>query len=132
MPQRKKRLLVIGSLVLTAMLLVSVRHVLPSGLGGMKQVVPYVFFSQSRGVFTSPSGTHRVEVITNDAGAAHSGSFPTWVIVRRWWGKEVVAKGYLKVSQGDVPIVWSGEKSFTIMFAKQRYADEEEAIGVEL
>ena len=129
---RKKRIIIVSCFAFAAVLLLAVRQIVPSGLGGMKQIIPYLFFSQSTGMFASPSGSSRVEVVSNDAGAAHSGHFPTWVIVRHWWGKEVVAKGYLKSSQGDVPITWSSERSFTIVFSKQRHGDEEDSVRVDL
>ena len=128
----KRRIIVICSLALIVSIVLSMWQIVPSGLGGIRAVVPYLWFSQSRGLFTSPSSTSRVEMVTNDAGAAHSGNFATWVIVRHWWGKEVVAKGYLGSSEGDVPISWSGEKSFTITFLKSWRSEEEEVVRVDL
>ena len=119
-------------LLLLAALSLCIRHVIPSGLGGMKQIIPYLFFSVDRGRYTSPAGTLQVRVISNDAGAAHSGHFPTWVIVQHWWGKEVVAKGYLESSRGSVPLVWLDETSFSIKFAQNRHGGDKETVEVQL
>ncbi len=122
MSRRKKRI-IICCLGLVGAFLLFARQIVPSGLGGMKQIIPYLFFSQSRGVFVPPGGTSRVEVVTNDAGAAHSGHFPTWVVREHWYGDEVVAKGYLEESQGPFPLKWTGPRTFTIGFVKGRYDD---------
>jgi hypothetical protein len=44
----------------------------------------------------------------------------------------VVAKGYLDSSDGSVPITWSGEKTFTIVFQKHKHTEETEAVTVHL
>jgi len=103
--------------------IVVVRQLIPSGLGGIQQVVPFLFFSESRGDFVSPSGDITLTVYTNDAGAGHSGLFPTWVIRKHWYGDEVVARGYLEDSQGPVPLAWTGPRTVNIRFVKGRYDD---------
>lgn len=108
------------------------RQLVPSGLGGAKHIMPYLCFSYDRGAFKSPGGTSQVRIVSNDGGATHSGHFPSWVIVDHWWGKEVVAKGYLESSQGPVPLVWLDETSFTINFYKERHGDETETIKINL
>ena len=101
--------------------IVGVRQLIPSGLGGMRQVVPFLFFSEKRATYTSPNNNITVAVYSNDAGAAHSGMFPTWVIMEHWYGDEVIAKGYLSSSRDTVPLVWTGPRTITIRFAKDRY-----------
>jgi hypothetical protein len=128
---RRTVLAAVGALGLLVLGVVTV-NVVPWGLGGVRQIVPYLCFSHARGTLCSPGGASAVAVVTNDAGAAHSGSFPSWVIVRHWWGKEVVARGYLKESEGPVPLVWTSETSFRLTFAKQRYGDDEEVVEVQL
>lgn len=129
---RAKWWILIAGLVLLVAHLLCVWCEIPSGLGGMKQIIPYLFFSVDRGTSASPGGTSEVRVISNDAGAMHSGCFWTWVVVQHWWGKQVVAKGYLDSSQGPVPLVWLDETSFSITFVKSRYSRDNETVDVRL
>ena len=99
------------------------RQMVPTGLGGIRQVVPFLCFSQERGKFQSPDGETTLVVYTNDAGAGHSGLFPSWVMQEHWYGDSVVAKGYLEESRGPVPLKWTGSRTFTIGFMKGRYDD---------
>ena len=112
----------------------TIHHFIPRGLNILRSGEAFYGASESRGIFSSPAGTSRVEVITNDAGAMHSGNFWTWIIVEHWWGKEIVAQGFLGSSriQDPVPLSWTGEKSFMVTFCKSRYSDETEAIEVDL
>jgi len=127
---RRLTFLAAGVLVALAIIPVITMNFIPWGVGGIRQVGPYLWFAHVRGSFSSPGGTSTVVVVTNDAGAAHSGNFPSWLVVQRWWGKEVVAKGYLQDSRGPVPLVWTGENSLRITFMKTRHGDEEEAMEV--
>jgi hypothetical protein len=106
--------------------------IVPSGIGGIKQILPYLFFSHCRGHYESPGGTSDVVVVTNDAGAMHSGNFPTWIMVEKWSGKCVVAKGYLRDSRGPVPLEWVTETTFTVTFCAGRYDNDNVSVDVRL
>ena len=99
------------------------RQIVPAGLGGIRQVVPFLCFSQGRGKFQSPDGEITLIVYTNDAGAGHSGLFPSWIVQEHWYGDSLVAKGYLEESRGSVPLEWTGPRTFTIEFVRGRYDD---------
>lgn len=109
-----------------------VRQLIPSGLGGLKQIAPFLFFSINRGTFNSPDGEITLVVYSNDAGAAHSGAFPTWVVQKHWYGDEVVAKGYMAESHGLIPLTWISSRSVKIIFVKGRYDDTPEPKTIEL
>lgn len=53
-------------------------------------------------------------------------SFPTWVLLQHWWGKEVIAFGNLEESNGSVPIKWLSEKSFSITFIRNKINGDDE------
>jgi hypothetical protein len=127
-----KRWISVACLLLFAALLLYIIQVIPTGLGGIKQIIPYLLFSVDRGVFTSPAQTSQVRVVSNDAGAMHSGKFWTWVLMQHWWGKQVVAMGYLESSHDPVPLAWIDETSFAITFSKNRYGNEKETVEVQL
>ena len=114
------------------LLYVAVRHAVPFGPGQWRDILPYYLFSLDRGEFVSPGGAWRVWVVSNDAGAMHNGNFPTWVIVRRWWGKQVVAEGYLDESRGPVPIRWTSETAFEIGFVAGRHSSVVSTVRVDL
>ena len=85
---------------------------------------PYVLASYESGRFSSPHGTTTVTVFLNDAGAAHSGSYWTWIVVDHWLtGKRVVGQGYSldDFSESPPKIKWVDEYSFTIPFAQGRH-----------
>jgi hypothetical protein len=128
----KKSCILVVCLLLLTTLLLCIIHVIPNGLGGIKPIFAYIFFSLDRGVYTSPCGTSLVRVVSNDAGAMHSGHFLTWVLEQHWWGEQVVARGFLESSRGPVPLVWLDETSFSITFAKNRYGDDLETVVVQL
>lgn len=127
-----KRTFLIACVLLLVGFSVCIGHLIPSGLGGIKQVIPYLLFSIDRGAYMSPGGTSKVRVVSNDAGAAHSGNFPTWVILQHWWGKQVVAKGYMESPRGVVPAVWLDETTFSITFVKNRHGGDNETVTVRL
>jgi len=112
--------------------ILGVRQLIPTGLGGCGHVVPFLFFSEKRGEFESPGGEITLVVYTNDAGAAHSGNFPTWVVREHWYGDEVVAKGYLGESRGPVPLTWTTPRSARIVFVKARYDQTPDPQSIDL
>ncbi len=118
--RRLRALIAIGILIVGFL---GIRQLIPTGLGGFRAVIPFLFFSENRGEFKSPDGEITLVVYTNDAGAAHSGFFPTWVIREHWYGNEVVAKGCLEESRGPVPLTWTTPRSASIVFVKGRYGD---------
>lgn len=130
MKRRRRMVLIIAVTVIIPVLYVAYRHVVPIGLGGSRQIVPFLFFSTDRGTYDSPDGSCSVSVYSNDAGAAHSGFFPSWVVRRHWWGREVAAKGYLKSSTGGVPLTWRGRCRFQILFTQGPYDDTEKPVEV--
>jgi hypothetical protein len=85
-----------------------------------------------RGRIYSPGKESYVAVFSHDGGALHSGNFLTYLIAHRWWGKEVVASGYLGSSRGDVPLKWQDETTFSITFKKSKNGREEATITVNL
>jgi hypothetical protein len=116
---RRRRRAIVGFVLLAMVASYATwRHIVPSGLGG---VTPYLVASANRGDFVSPGNSHTVTVYSNDAGAAHSGHFWTWVVEREWHGLVVVAKGYLDESTGPVPLRWKSQNSFVIDFVAGRY-----------
>jgi len=122
-------------LVICVTALVSFRHVIPSGIGGANALIPYLAASHDRGTFTSPGGTSSVEVVTNDGGAMQTeDKYASWGIVRRWSGKEVVARGYLRESYGPVPLKWLSETKFSITFVtdKDEYEYTDATVVVDL
>ena len=121
--RRKWRITVAIVLLVAAALLIGIMHLLPVGLGGPKHIIPFLFSTLDRGTYSSPDGRNRVEIYSNDAGAMHSGTFPSWVVRRHWWGAEVVAKGYLEDSRGPVPLKWVGARTATIEFVKGKHDD---------
>ena len=123
--------LVVASLI-ALLIWICFRHRIPSGVGGIRSAISYLFFAIDRGAVASPRGTSRVNVYSYDAGAAHSGWFWTEVIATRWWGREVVARGYLPTSRGNTSLKWENETTFSIPFRKQRYGDYEEVASVDL
>lgn len=97
------------------------RHVVPVGVAWRDRVA-YLDWSYDRGEFRSPDGSHRLLVRTNDPGAlrAYDECF-TWVMSCHWWGKRVVAGGYLPwdplpPSKDQIPARWNEDGSFTIAF----------------
>lgn len=67
------------------------------------------------------------QIVYNDAGAAHSGNFWTWVIEDRGIFRIVVAQGYstADVRYGDTPFpVKMGDGSACLGFARSRYGNE--------
>lgn len=114
-------LLVSVSIIAITVAIIAIKQVLPAGLGGVRQVVPFLFFSQEVARYPSPDGRDVIIVYVNDAGASHSGWFPAWIVQARWHGDRVVAKGYLRDSQGPVPLVWTGPRTFMIEFMKGRH-----------
>lgn len=127
--KRLRALIAIAVLVVAAL---GIRQLVPTGLGGLKQVIPFLFFSEKRVEVTSPDGEITLVVYTNDAGAAHSGWFPTWVVRKHWYGDEVVAKGYLQESRGPVPLTWTTPRSAVIVFMKGRYDDTPEPHSIDM
>jgi len=83
-------------------------------------LIPYVFASVDTGFITSPSGNHRLRVIYNDAGAAHSGAHWTWVIREYPFGcQRVVAEGYL-YNPEKIPVEWIDEHTCEFTFEGTR------------
>ena len=121
--RKRKRLYAIIAIGVLIVGILGVRQLIPTGLGGLRQVVPFLFFSEKRGEYKSPDGEITLVVYTNNAGAAHSGSFPTWVVREHWYGDKVVTKGYLARSHGPVPLTWTTPRSASIVFVKGRYDD---------
>ena len=117
-------------LVVAVCLGVAGRLLIPTGLGGVQQIVPYLYFSHTRGEFRSPDGDVELTVFTNDAGAAHSGTFPTWVIRHHWYGDEAVTKGYLLDSWGQAPLTWVSDRAFRIEFVAGRKSSQPAAAVV--
>lgn len=122
-PSHRKRRLLAGAVVmfLTGTAIVVVKQTIPTGLGGMRQIIPFLFFSEEAARFTSADGDIVLIVYVNDAGAAHSGQFPTWIVQRHWYGGTVVARGYLEHPRDRVPLTWLGPREFRIEFRKDRY-----------
>ncbi len=108
-------------LLVAAAIAIGTMHLLPVGLGGPKHIIPFLFFTLNRGTYSSPDSRSRVEIYSNDGGAMHSGTFPSWVVRRHWWGAEVIAKGYLMDSRGPVPLKWVGSRTATIVFVKGKH-----------
>jgi hypothetical protein len=88
--------------------------------------VPYVCASVPGPTLYSPDRTRRIDVVFNDAGAAHSGNHWTWFVEDHWLlGGVVVAEGYLGtevvVSADPVPLSWETDGEISIEFCASRY-----------
>jgi len=97
----------------------------PRGVG----FFPYLLASTAPQVVAAPAGASELTVIFNDAGAAHSGNFWTWVVAEDWLrGKHVVAEGYSEtgVRYGDekFPLEWSKDGRFVARFVAGRRSNE--------
>jgi hypothetical protein len=108
-PEVKPRLLM---LVVVGVLLLGGRlyfEVIPLGAS----VLPFYYASERGSDLLSPGG-HEFQVYFNDAGAAHSGNYWTWVVERRIWGRVVVVGGYLnadvRYGSSPVPVKWVDDK----------------------
>jgi hypothetical protein len=116
----KKRPLIIICLVVAGLVGCVFVRVVPIGAFS----IPYFVASIDEG--------HQVtgmpwRIVYNDAGAAHSGNFWTWVIEDRGICRVVVAQGYstFDVRYGDSPIpVKVEDGSIYLGFANSRYGDE--------
>jgi hypothetical protein len=103
------------------------RHFIPSGT----DFYPYWSWLgpiQEGPRLASPDGRRVVQVMFNDAGAAHSGNHWTWLIVDRWLtGKRVIAEGYSSpnVRRGDMPFPsrWLDNRTLSMEFVPGRYGD---------
>jgi hypothetical protein len=74
----------------------------------------------------SPDGSRVIQVMFNDAGAAHSGNHWTWLIVdKTLMGKSVIAEGYSNASvrRGEAPFPsrWLNNETISVDFVKGRY-----------
>lgn len=104
-------------------------HVVPRGAS----VLPYLIASCDAGVIVAPDGRNRVAVVFNDAGAAHSGNFWTWVVKNHWlFGKSVVAEGYsgaeVRYGEQPFPLKWLGNRRFVVQFLSGRYSGEDRRV----
>lgn len=96
----------VGVLALAARLYL---EVIPFGAS----VLPFYCASEVGPELRSPNG-RVLQVYFNDAGGAHSGNYWTWVVERRFWGRVVVAEGYLgadvRYDASPVPVEWEREE----------------------
>ncbi len=122
MPQlTRKTIISIGSIV--GAFAVGARiyyQLVPRGV----EFTPFTEYSRQLSSVTSPNGK-TYEVFVNDAGAAHSGNYWTWVIDNNWLtGRYVVTEGYItsEYSTGDskLTVEWDGDIP-DILFEKGRY-----------
>ena len=89
-------------------------------------LIPYCAASFDRGFVTSPFGKHCLQVIINDAGAAHSGSHKVWIIREYPFGyKRVVAEGYLNSPRDEIPVTWIDEDTCEFSFEAERHGSAE-------
>ena len=83
-------------------------------------------------VIEPPSGGQRPRVYFNDAGAAHSGLFWTWIVR----GNRVIAEGYsateVCMQQVPFPIEWIDDKTFEVTFHSERYGGTTRTATVKL
>jgi hypothetical protein len=98
-----------------------------------RQVIPrgadfysYQLASVGGPTLVSPDGRRSVQVMFNDAGAAHSGFHWTWVIVDDLLsGRSVVAQGYslpdVALRHGSFPLRWIDGRTFEVTFVAGRY-----------
>ena len=99
------------------------RQTVPAGLKDGEKT-PYLHGSYDRGEFATPDGSHVLLVRSNDPGAMRKRDdfCFTWVVEDRgFWGKRVVASGYLPFTylppaKDQVPLRWIDNDCFTINF----------------
>ena len=85
-------------------------------------LIPYGAASYDAGFITSPTGNHRLHVIVNDAGAAHSGNHWTWIVREYPFGyRRVVAEGYLINPRDEIPVKWIDEDTCEFSFEEERH-----------
>ena len=116
-------LLLCGCLSL-AVLLRAYHQVIPWGA----PFLPYLVYSARGPVLLSPDGRVPLQVVFNDAGAAHSGHHWTWIVEDSWiLGHRVVAEGYSDARfavEGDpFPAVWVAPEELAVEFLSVRYGD---------
>jgi hypothetical protein len=107
------------------------RAFVPSGAG----FFPYLLASIEKDVYLSPGGQHRVAVVYNDAGAAHSGNHWTWIVTDHWLiGKKVVAEGYTgsEIIGEPFSMSWLDEHTFVVSFLNDRHGREPITVRVAL
>jgi hypothetical protein len=113
--------------VLLAACIRAYRHYIPSGT----DFYPYWAWLdpiQEGPRLASPDGRRVIQVMFNDAGAAHSGNHWTWLIVDGWLtGKRVIAEGYSSpdVRRGDPPFPsrWLDGRTLSVEFLASRYGN---------
>lgn len=126
-------LLLAGILVAYTLVLRGVFEYVPWGAVG----VPYLAASRKGPALQSPDGQYTVEVVYNDAGAAHSGNHWTWIVVYDpLLGRRVVAEGYMEpevaVLGKPVPLWWEDGRTFRVEFLDKRGKGTTRSIRVRL
>ena len=106
-------------------LYITYRNIIPRNIGGKDQIRLYLSYSRNVGDFISPDDRIKISIIINDAGAMHSGYHWTWVVRNNWWGKEIVATGWLRPIDfiDKKPIRWIDNNNLKIFFVNGRHSN---------
>jgi hypothetical protein len=131
--KRRKKLLTICICIIVGLPLLwrGWREIVPSGASP----VPYILGGIHKTVLHSPRGDHTLQIVYNDAGAAHSGNHWTWIIRSHWLlGRKVVAEGYSGtwIIRDPYTVQWQGEDRFAVSFCEGRYEEKTQVTAVAL
>lgn len=95
------------------------RHAIPAGA----EFFPFWLASVEGPRLESPDRKRVLQVVFNDAGAAHSGNHWTWLIADDWlMGKRVAAEGYT-LMRDPIPWRWTDDRTISIEFTAKRYGN---------
>jgi hypothetical protein len=129
----KKRMVIAISILFSAWIVLFVGlYVWNFGVPRGAAILPFILASDDGPTMHSPSGDVSLKVYFNDAGAAHSGHFWTWVVRNN----RVIAEGYsapsVRYSHVSFPLEWCDGDSFKVTFKTDRYGDAKDLVTVQL